>query len=76
MFCAPGLILGGIEGVGSHFHVLRFVIVLGGTEGARSSFHILRFRTRFGRYRGCPVPFSCFALTDLFSAIPREPSPI
>jgi hypothetical protein len=23
MFCAPGLIFGGIEGVGSHFHVLR-----------------------------------------------------
>jgi hypothetical protein len=24
MFCAPGLVLGGIEGVGSRFHVLRF----------------------------------------------------
>jgi hypothetical protein len=23
MFCAPGLVLGGTEGVGSHFHVLR-----------------------------------------------------
>jgi hypothetical protein len=23
MFCAPGLIFGGIEGVQSHFHVLR-----------------------------------------------------
>jgi hypothetical protein len=45
MFCAPGLIFGSTEGVGSHFHVLRS-------------------RTRYRRYRGCRVPFSCFALRD------------
>jgi hypothetical protein len=52
MFCAPGIIFGGIEGVMSHFHVLRF-------------------RTHFRRYRGHQVPFSCLALLDSFSAVPR-----
>jgi hypothetical protein len=100
MFCAPGLIFGGTEGVGSLFHVLCpqthfrryrgrrvpfscFVppdsfsvvprasstvfmfcatrLVFGGTKGVPSRFHVLRARTRFGRYRGCRVPFSSFA---------------
>jgi hypothetical protein len=52
MFCAPGLIFNGTEGVGSRFHVLRSP-------------------THFLRYRGCRVPFSCFALPDSFSAVPR-----
>jgi hypothetical protein len=43
MFCAPGLVFGDIEGVGSYFHVLRS-------------------QTRFRRYRGRRLPFSCFAL--------------
>jgi hypothetical protein len=47
MFCAPGIILGGTEGVGS-------------------SFHFLRSRTRFRRYRGLRVEFSCFALEGSF----------
>jgi hypothetical protein len=45
MFCAPGLILSSIEGVGSRFHVLRS-------------------RTRFRRYRGRQISFSCFARPD------------
>jgi hypothetical protein len=52
MFCAPRIIFGGAEVVGSLFHV----------------FHS---RTRFRRYRGCQVPFSCFGLPDSFSAVPR-----
>jgi hypothetical protein len=52
MFCVPGLIFGGTEGVGSLFHVLRA-------------------RTRFRRYRGRQIPFSCFTLPDSFSAVPR-----
>jgi hypothetical protein len=48
MFCSHGLIFGGTEGVGSHFHVLRS-------------------RTRFRRYRGRQVLFSCFSLPDSFS---------
>jgi hypothetical protein len=57
MFCAPGLVFGGTEGVGSRFHVLRS-------------------RTRFRRYRGRRVSFSCFALTDPFSAVTRACNPV
>jgi hypothetical protein len=52
MFCTPGLIFGGIDGVASRFHVLRS-------------------RTHFRQYRGRRVAFSCFALPDSFSAVPR-----
>jgi hypothetical protein len=52
MFCAPRLVFGGSEGVGS-------------------CFHLLRPRTRFWRYRGRRVPFSCCALPDSFLAVRR-----
>jgi hypothetical protein len=57
MFCAPGLVFGGTDGVGSHFHVMRA-------------------RTRFRRYRGRRVPFSCFARSDSFLAVPRASGPV
>jgi hypothetical protein len=50
--------------------------VLGGTDGVRSRFHVLRSRTRFGRYRWHQVPFSCFALPDSFSVVPRASTSI
>jgi hypothetical protein len=40
-------------------------LILGGIEGDGS---------RFRRYRGRRVPFSCFALLDSFSAVPRASS--
>jgi hypothetical protein len=46
-------------------------IVLDGTEGVGSRLHVLRSWTRFGRYQGRQIPFSCFGLLDLFRAIPR-----
>jgi hypothetical protein len=52
MFCAPGLVFGVSEGVGSRFNVLRA-------------------QNHFRWYRGRWVPFSYFALPDLFSAVPR-----
>jgi hypothetical protein len=115
MFCAPGLVFGGVECVVSLFHVLRsrtrfrrkrgrqvpfscfaflnsfsavswasgpfFMfcapgLIFGGTEGVGSRFHILRSRTHFQRYRGRWVPFSCFARSDSFSAVPRASGPI
>jgi hypothetical protein len=60
MFCAPGRIFGGTEGVGSHFHVLHSRHIFCGTEGIGYRFHVLRAQTRFWRYRGHWVPFSCF----------------
>jgi hypothetical protein len=115
MFCAPGLIFGGTKGAASRFYVMRsrtrfrgyrvrrgpfscFArsdsfsavtwafgpvfkfcasgLVFVGTEGVGSRFHVLRSRTRFRRYRGRCVPFSCFALPDSFSTVPRASGPI
>jgi hypothetical protein len=71
MFCAPGLVSRGTEGVGSRFHVLRACTRFQHIEGVGSRFNVLRSRTRFRRYRGCPLPFSCFALPNSFLAVPR-----
>jgi hypothetical protein len=46
-------------------------LILGSTEGVRSNFHVLRSGSRFGWYRRLWVPFLCFALPDLFSAVSR-----
>jgi hypothetical protein len=51
-------------------------IIFGGIEGVRSRFHVLRARTRFRRYRGRRVPFSCFARPDSFSTVPRASGPV
>jgi hypothetical protein len=111
MFCVPRHVFGGVEGVGSCFHVLcsrtsfrryrgrRLLFssfarpntfstvptvscpvflfcspghVFGGAEGFESRFHVMRSRTHFLRYRGCRVPFSCFARPDSFSVVPRR----
>jgi hypothetical protein len=134
MFCAPGLIFGGTDGVESRFHVLRgrtrfrqfpghwvlfscFALrthfrgcrvrrlpfssfacpdsfsavpgtydlvlmfsaprhIFGGTDGVRSLFYVLRARTRFRRLRGRRVLFSCFARPDSFWAVPRASGPV
>jgi hypothetical protein len=115
MFCSPGLIFSGTEGVGSRFHVLlartRFRryrgrripfscfalpdsfsaiprasgpffmfcapgIVFGGIGGVQSRFHVLRAGTHFQRYRGRRVTFSCIALPNSFSAVPRASGPV
>jgi hypothetical protein len=62
MFCAPGLIFGGLSAPR---------LVFSGTEGFGSHFHLLRSRTNFRRYRGRRVPFPCFARTDSFSTVPN-----
>jgi hypothetical protein len=42
----------------------------------RSHFLFLRARTHFRRYRGRRLPFSCFALSDSFSAVPKASCPV
>jgi hypothetical protein len=115
MFCAPGLVFGGAECVGSRFQVLRarthfrqfrwrrvpfsffalpdslsavpsasgpvFMfcvpeLIFGGTKGVGSYFHVLRSRNHFRRYRGRPIPFSCFTRSDSISTIPRASHPV
>jgi hypothetical protein len=51
-------------------------LVFGGSEGVGSRFHVLRPRTRFRRYRGRLVLFSCFARSDSFSTVPRASDPV
>jgi hypothetical protein len=51
-------------------------LIFGCTEGVGSFFHVLRSRTRFGWYRGCRVPFSCFVLPDSFSTVLRMSGPV
>jgi hypothetical protein len=49
-------------------------LIFGCTEGDGSRFHVWRAQTHFWRYRGRQVPFSCFALPNSFSAVPRASS--
>jgi hypothetical protein len=76
MFCAPGLIFGGTDGVGSRFHVLRARTRFQRCRGHQSRFHILRFRTHFRRYRGRRFPFQRIALPYSFSAVLRSSGPV
>jgi hypothetical protein len=71
LYCAPGLVFGGTESVGSRFHVLRSQTSFLRCRMRRVPFHVLRARTHFRQKRGCRVPFSCLALPESFLAIPR-----
>jgi hypothetical protein len=51
------------------------ILIFGGTKGAGSHFHVLRSRTRFRRYPGCPIPFSCFTLRTHFRLYRRRRVP-
>jgi hypothetical protein len=50
--------------------------IFGGAKCVGSHFHILRAQTHFRRYRGRRVPFSCFALPDMFLAVWRVLGPV
>jgi hypothetical protein len=76
MFCSPGLSFDGIGASGLVFMFCAPEFVSGGTEGVGSHFHILRARTYFRRYRGCLIPFSCFAVPNMFSALSRASGPV
>jgi hypothetical protein len=76
MFYHSGLVFGSTEGVRSRFYVCVPGFVFGGTKGLGSRYHVLCARTRFRRYRGHRVPFSCFARSNSFSAVPRASGPV
>jgi hypothetical protein len=76
MFCPPGFVFGGTEGVGSRFHVLCSRTRFRRYRGRRSRFHVLRSRSHFQRYRGIQVLISCFALPNLFWEVPRASGPV
>jgi hypothetical protein len=51
-------------------------IVFGDAEGVVSLFHVFHAQTRFRRFRGRRLPFSCFARPDSFSEVPRASCPV
>jgi hypothetical protein len=71
LFCVPGLIFCGSEGVVSRFHVFRSRTYFRRFRRRRACFYVLRARIHFRRYRGRREPFSYFVLPDSFSAVPR-----
>jgi hypothetical protein len=72
MFCAPGLVWGGTEGVGSHLHVLPSQTRFRQYRDVRTPFSFFCApEFVFSGTEGIGVPFSCFALPDSFHAVPR-----
>jgi hypothetical protein len=69
MFYSPGVVFGGIEGVGSFFLFCAPRLIFGGAEGVGSRFHVLCALTHFRRSRGSLIPFSCFPLPVMFLAV-------
>jgi hypothetical protein len=57
MFCAPQLIFGGTERVGSHFHVLSVRTRFRQYRGIGFHFHVFPVRTHLRRFQGRPIPF-------------------
>jgi hypothetical protein len=51
-------------------------LVFGGTKSVGSRFHVLRSRIRFQRCRVRRVLFSCSALPESLSAVPRASGPV
>jgi hypothetical protein len=76
MFCSPNL-FSTVSGASNPvFMFYAPGLIFGGTKGDGSHFHVLRSRTRFRRYRGRRVPFTCFTLTDSFSTVPSAWGPL
>jgi hypothetical protein len=61
---------------GSVFMFYAPELIFRGTTGIVSRFHVLRSRTRFWRYRGRRVPFSCSSCPDSFLAVPGASGPV
>jgi hypothetical protein len=76
MFCTPGPVFGGTETSGPVVIFCAPGLIFGGIDGVECGFHVLRSRTQFCRYRGRQVLFSCFALSDSFSAVPKALGPV
>jgi hypothetical protein len=76
MFCAPDSFSTEPRASSPVYMFCASGPVLGGIVGVRSHFLSLRSWTRFGRYRGRRVPFSCFALTGSFWAVSGASGPI
>jgi hypothetical protein len=61
---------------GPVFFFCALGFILDDKGGVGSRFNVLRSWTHFRRYRGRQVPFSCFALSDSYSTVPRASGPV
>jgi hypothetical protein len=75
-FCALGHVSAVRRASGLFFMFCVPVLVFGDTEGVGSRFHVLCTRTNLWWYRRRPLSFSCFALTETFSAVCRPSGPV
>jgi hypothetical protein len=75
-FALPDSFSAVLRALGPVFLFCALRLVFGVSEGVGSRFQVLRSWTHFRRYRGRPVPFSCFVLPDMFSAVPRVSGPV
>jgi hypothetical protein len=76
MFCAPKLVFNGTAASALVFMFCAPELIFDGTDGVGYRFHVYRSRAHFRQCGGCRVPFSCFALPDMFSAVPRASGPV
>jgi hypothetical protein len=76
LFCAHGSFPTVSRSSGPVFMFCAPGLVFGGTEGVGSRFQVLCSQTRFRRYRGRRLLFSCFARPDSFLAIARASCPV
>jgi hypothetical protein len=60
MFCAPGHVFGGSEGVGSRFYVLNAMNLLWRNRGSRLTFSCFAFPDSFSAVRRVPGPIFMF----------------
>jgi hypothetical protein len=75
-FCASGLVFGGMEGVGSRFHILRSRTHFRRYGGCRVPFSYFALPGSFPAVPRALVPFSSFALPNSFSVVPRASGPV
>jgi hypothetical protein len=75
-FPLPDMFLGVARVSGPVFTFRTPGLVFSGTEGVESLFRVLRSWTLFWWYRGRRFPFSCFALSNSFSVVPRASGPV
>jgi hypothetical protein len=75
-FCAPYSFSVVPRTLGPIFLFCTPGLVFCDTDGVRSRFDVLRNRTCFRQYRGCRVPFTCYARPDSFSAVSRASCPV
>jgi hypothetical protein len=61
---------------GPLFMFCTWGLIVGCAEGVKSSFHVLNSRTNFLRFQGRQAYFSCFALRDMFWAVPKASGPV